>query len=163
MAGVERGVGDAVVIREAGEEDASELSLFQVPAQPRGGSAVVLEEGGIGIDFAVEAFAKDQFGAREGERGVVLRTFTALNAVVGPKGLRAVAEVDLFEGLLARVDGGERFVVGGVPVLGEDDVLERAGLCDGLPGLRRRHRQRQARHRGRNHSARQQREGHPEE
>ena len=82
---MECGVGDAVVVREASEEDASEVSFFQVPAQPRGGGPVVLEEGGIGIDFAVEAFAEDQFGAWEGERGMMLRTFTALNAVVGPK------------------------------------------------------------------------------
>jgi hypothetical protein len=62
---------------------------------------------------------------------VVLRTFTALNAVVGPQGLWAVAEADLFKGLLARVDGGERFVVGGVPILGEDDVLkERSDAMD---------------------------------
>ena len=60
----------------------------------------------------MEAFAKDQFGARERERGVMLRTFTALNAVVGPQGLRAVTEVDLFEGLLAWVGRSKRVVIG---------------------------------------------------
>ena len=36
----------------------------------------------------------------------------------------AVGEFDLLEWLFAGVDGGEGIVVGGVPVLGEDDVLE---------------------------------------
>ena len=58
-AGVERGVTNAVVVRKAGDEDTSEVAFFQVTAQSRRGGPIVLEERGVGIDFAVEAFAKD--------------------------------------------------------------------------------------------------------
>ena len=58
---------------------------------------------------------------------MVLRTVAALNAVIGPQGLRPIAEVDLFEGLLAGVYRCKRGVVRVVPVLGEDNVLKERG------------------------------------
>ena len=58
---------------------------------------------------------------------------SALDAMVGPEGLRAVAEFDLLEGLFAGVRGGKGIVVGGVPILREDDVLEvLGGTVDGF-------------------------------
>ncbi len=49
----------------------------------------------------------------------------ALNAVVGPERLRAVGGFNrVGEGVLAGVGAGEGDVVAGVPVLGEDGVVE---------------------------------------
>ena len=57
----------------------------------------------------------------------------ALDAVIGPEGLQTVGEFDLLEGLFAGVGRGEGVVVEGVPVLGEDDVLEM--LRDAVDGV----------------------------
>jgi hypothetical protein len=54
----------------------------------------------------------------------------ALDAVIRPQSLRTVAKFNLLEGLFAGVRGGEGIVVGSVPVLGEDDVLEM--LCGAM-------------------------------
>jgi hypothetical protein len=67
------------------------------------------------------------------QRGVEVSSASALDAVIGPEGLCAVVEFDLLEGFLAGMRGGEGIVVGGVPVLGEDDVLEKLrGAVDGF-------------------------------
>jgi len=56
----------------------------------------------------------------------------ALHAVIGPQSLRAITEFDLLEGQFSGMDGSEGVVVSGVPVLGEDDVLEMSrGAMDG--------------------------------
>jgi len=68
--------------------------------------------------------AEDEFGLGELEGGVEFSTLAALDAVDGPEGLRAVGEIDLLVGFVAGVGGGERGMVEGVPVLGEDDVVE---------------------------------------
>jgi hypothetical protein len=62
--------------------------------------------------------------------------FGVLQAVVGPKGLRAIGGFDGFVGLFG-VGGGEGNVLGGVPVLGEDDVVEllRQGVDGGDYGI----------------------------
>jgi hypothetical protein len=49
--------------------------------------------------------------------------FGVLDAVIGPEGLRAVGGFDGFVVLFV-VGGGEGDVLGGMPVLGEDDVVE---------------------------------------
>ena len=103
------------------------------PARPVGGGAVVLEEGGVGVDVAAEAFAQNELGAGELKRGMEVGSASSLDAMVGPQGLRAVAEFDLLKGLFAGMCRGEGVVVGSVPVLGEDDVLEMlGGAMDGL-------------------------------
>lgn len=42
----------------------------------------------------------------------------------GPKGLGAVGDLDGFVGMFARMGASKRDVPGGMPVLGEDDVME---------------------------------------
>ena len=93
---------------------------------------VVFEEGGVAVDVAAEAFAKDEFGVGDVERGVEGCAFGVLEAVLGPEGLLAVGSLDGAVGLPV-VRGGEGDVLGGVPVLGEDDVVElfREGVDDG--------------------------------
>ena len=64
------------------------------------------------------------------------RAFGVLYGVIGPEGLEAVGNFDGFVGLLG-VGGGEGNVLGGVPVLGEDDVVEflREGVDGGEYGV----------------------------
>ena len=66
---VESGVGDAIVIGEAGEEDAREAALAQIAGQTGGRGAVVLKECRIGIDLRAEAFAQNQLGLRRWSAG----------------------------------------------------------------------------------------------
>ncbi len=49
-AGIEGGVADAVVVGEAGEEDAVEAAFAQISGEAGGGGAVVFKEGGVGVD-----------------------------------------------------------------------------------------------------------------
>ena len=49
-AGIESGVADAVVVGEAGEEDAVEAAFAEIAGEAGGGGAVVFEEGGVGVD-----------------------------------------------------------------------------------------------------------------
>lgn len=88
---------------------------------------VVFEEGGVAVDVAAEAFSQDEFGVGDVEAGVKVGAGGALDAVIGPEGLRAVGDLDALVGLLAGVGRGEGDVAGGVPVLGEDDVFEAPG------------------------------------
>ena len=50
--------------------------------------------------------------------------FCVLEDVFGPEDLGAVGDLNGFERLLVGVGCGEGDVLGGVPVLGEDDVVE---------------------------------------
>jgi len=85
---------------------------------------VVFEKGGVAVDLAAEALAQDQFGMGDVEVGVKVCARSALDAVIGPEGLRAVGDFGGGEGRGTGVGRSERDVAGGVPVLGEDDVLE---------------------------------------
>ena len=49
---------------------------------------------------------------------------SALHAVIGPQRLRSVARRDFFERMLVCMCAGKRLVVGRVPILGEDNVIE---------------------------------------
>ena len=124
---VDGGVADAEVVGEAAEEEALEAAFAEVSGEAGRGEVVVFEEGGVAVDVAAEAFAQDEFGVRDVERGVEGSAGSVLEAVFGPEGLRAVGDLDGFEGLLAGWRGGEGDVLGGVPVLGEDDVIELFG------------------------------------
>lgn len=75
-----------------------------------------------------EAFAEDELGLREIEGGVEVGAGGVLDGVLGPEGLdgagRAVGSGDGLERFFVGVGGGEGDVTDGMPVLGEDDVLE---------------------------------------
>src|SRR6266702_6529310 len=96
---------------------------------------IVFEEGGVAVDVTAEALAEDEFGVGDREVGVEGCAFGVLEAVIGPEGLDYVlGAVGDFDGLvrLSVVGCGEGDVVGGVPVLGEDDVVELLG--EGVDG-----------------------------
>ncbi len=123
---VDGGVADAEVVGEAAEEEALQATFAEVAGETGGSEMVVFEEGGVAVDVAAEAFAEDEFGVRDVERGVEGGAFGVLEDVFGPEGLRAVVDLDGFEGCFA-VCGSEGDVLGWMPVLGEDDVVEFSG------------------------------------
>ena len=75
---VESGVADAIVIGKAGEKDARQLALAQIAGETGRCGAVILKEGRIGIDLRAKAFAQDQLGPRELERGMEIRAAACL-------------------------------------------------------------------------------------
>lgn len=120
---IDGGVADTEVVGEADEEEAAKSALAQVACEACGGGVVVFEEGRVAVDGTTEALAEDQLGVGDFERRVQGRAFGVLEAVLGPEGLRAVGYFDDFVGSLA-VCCRKGDMSGGVPVLGEDDVLE---------------------------------------
>lgn len=74
--------------------------------------------------MAAKAFAEDEFGVRDVERRVEGCPGGVLEAMLGPEGLGAIRDGDGFKGLFAWMVGGERDMRGGMPVLGEDYVVE---------------------------------------
>jgi hypothetical protein len=131
MFAVEGGEADAEVVGEAGEEEAFEAALPEVAGQAGGGGVVVFEEGGVAVDVAAEAFAEDEFGVGDFQGGVEGGAGSVLEAVIGPEGLGAVRGFDLLVGIFG-VGAGEGDMLRGVPVLGEEDVIEAAG--EGVDG-----------------------------
>ncbi len=128
---VDGGVADAEVVGEAAEEEAGESAFAEVAGESGGSVVVVLEEGGVAVDVGAEAFAEDELGVGDVEGWVEGCAGGVLEAVIGPEGLGSVRGLDGVVGLLL-VRGGEGDVVGGVPVLGENDVVESLG--EGVDG-----------------------------
>ena len=127
MGGGDGGEGDAEVEGDAGEEEAAEVALAEIAGEAGGGRAVVFGEGGVAVDVLAEAFAEEELGVGNGEGGVEVGAGGALNAVVGPEVLGAVGELYCVGKRLLGVGAGEGDVAAGVPVLGEEDVVEAAG------------------------------------
>ena len=100
-----------------------QVALAEVACEACRGGVVVFEEGGVAVDVAAEAFAEDEFGVRDREGWMEGCAFGVLDGVVGPEGLGAVGGFDGFVRLFG-VGGGEGDVLGGMPVLGENDVVE---------------------------------------
>ena len=123
---VDGGVPDAEVVGEAGEEEPFQAALAEIAGQAGGGEVVVFEKGGVAVDVAAEAFSQNELGVGDVESGVEVGSRGVLKAVLGPEGLGAVVDLGDFEGLLV-VGGGEGDVAVGMPVLGEDDVIELLG------------------------------------
>ena len=136
VAAVDGGVADAEVVGEAAEEETGEVALPEVAGEAGGGAVVVFEEGGVAVDVAAEAFAEDEFGVGDVQGWVERCAYGVLEDVFGPKGLGAVRGIDGFVGLF-RVGCREGDVLGGMPVLGEDDVVEflGKGVDDGDDGV----------------------------
>ena len=113
-----------------------QVSLAEVACEACRGGVVVFEEGGVAVDVAAEAFAEDEFGVGDVQGWVERCAYGVLEDVFGPKGLGAVRGVDDFVGLF-RVGCREGDVLGGMPVLGEDDVVEflGKGVDDGDDGV----------------------------
>lgn len=129
---VDGGEADTEVVGEAAEEEPLKATLAEVSGETGRGEVVVFEEGGVGVDVAAKAFAQDEFGVWDVEAGMEGCAGGILQAVFGPESLRTVGGLDRLEGLPV-VRGDEGDVLGGMPVLGEDDVVEclREGVDDG--------------------------------
>jgi hypothetical protein len=106
-----------------------QAAFAQIACKTGRGEVVVLEEGGVGVDVAAKAFAEDQLGVGNVEGRMKGSAGGVLHAVFRPERLRAMRGLDGLEGLLM-VRGGEGDVLGGMPVLGEDYVVEL--LCEGV-------------------------------
>ena len=77
--------------------------------------------------FRMISLAQDQLGVRDIERAVKCRAACALDAMIGPKDLRPIIDLDCLEGTPAFVGRGEGMMAGRMPILRQDHVLERAG------------------------------------
>src|SRR6516165_6035153 len=92
-----RRVADAKIEREPRHEDSRQAPLAQITGKAGGGLAVVLVEGGVGIDRRSEAFAQDELGVRNLQVVVELRTGRVLNAMIRPQDLLSVVDRDGLE------------------------------------------------------------------
>jgi hypothetical protein len=72
----------------------------------------------------VETLPDDSLSLRDGKIPAERSTLSTLHAVVGPEHLLPVGQLDHVEGLSAEVLRRERHMVRGVPVLGQNDVVE---------------------------------------
>lgn len=120
---VDGGVADTEVIGKSAEEEPLEAALAEISSEAGRGEVVVFEERGVRVDVAAEAFAQDEFGVWNVDGWMKGCAGGILQAVFGPESLRTIRSLDGLEGLLM-MRGGKRDVLGGMPVLGEDDVLE---------------------------------------
>jgi hypothetical protein len=105
-------VQDAVVRGEAGQHDLAGVCGSEDGIQADRGRPVVLEERGITVDVAVDAFPNDRRMWRNVQRGVKLGPSGSSDAVVRPEDLLAVGERDGCERLPARMAGKDRTVNG---------------------------------------------------
>src|SRR6516165_4682499 len=103
--GVLGGVANAKIQRQPRVEDSGKATFAQISGQPCRSLVVVFEERRIGIDLSMVALSQDQFGLGNIERGVKFRTPRALDAVIGPKNLRAVGGLYRLEGTPAFMRG----------------------------------------------------------
>src|SRR5262249_24761153 len=94
-------VAHAEIERETRGEDAPEAPLAQITGKAGRGLAVVLVEGGVGIDGGPEAFAQNEFGVWNLQSVVELRAGRALNAMIRPQDLLSVVDGDGLEWTLA--------------------------------------------------------------
>src|SRR6266436_7008728 len=109
-------------------------TFLQMLAQKAGkagrGLAVVLVEGGVGIDGRPEAFAQDELGVWNLQTVVELRAGRALNAMIRPQDLLSVVDGDGLEWTLAPVRRCKRAVAGRMPILRQHHVPE--ARCDAI-------------------------------
>src|SRR5262245_45567669 len=87
----------AEIEREPRNEDSVQAPLAQITGKAGGGLAVVLVEGGVGIDPSTEALAQNELGVRNLQVVVELRTGGGLNAVIRPQDLLSVVDRDGLE------------------------------------------------------------------
>ena len=118
---------DAVVVGDTGEEQSRQAALAQVSGEACGRDAIVFRERGVAVDVLAEAFAEEEFGVRDLERGMEICAGSALDAMVGPEVLRAVGSLHGVGKRLFAVRAGEGDMAARVPILGKDDVIELFG------------------------------------
>src|SRR5262245_47402392 len=99
-------------------------ALAEIAGETRRRRSVVLEKGGIAVDPGAKALAQDQFAPRSVEMGVKSGTSRALDAMIRPQCLFAIVHLDRLEGPFARMARCETRMVGRMPVLGQDQMLE---------------------------------------
>src|SRR5207247_2138697 len=87
-------VAYAEIEREPRNEHSRQAPLAQITGKAGGGLAVILVEGGVGIDPRAEALAQNELGVRNLQVVVELRTGGALNAMIRPQDLLSVVDRD---------------------------------------------------------------------
>ena len=114
---VQRGIMDAIIGGEAGDDDPLESALLQIAGEPGRRRAIRFEEGRIAVDRLVMPFAQHEMGLLDpqpvGEPGAL----RSLDAMVRPQHLRAVGHLDQREGLGAGMVRREGRMVRRMPVL----------------------------------------------
>src|SRR5262249_60713710 len=122
-----RGVGEEERGREPRHEDSRQAPLAQITGQAGGGLAVVLVEGGVGIDRGAEALSQDELGVRNLQVVVELCTGRVLNAMIRPQDLLSVVDRDGLEWTFAAMRRCKRVVAGRGPILRQHHVVEARG------------------------------------
>src|SRR5262245_61462956 len=117
----------AEIEREPRNEDSVQAPLAQITGKAGGGLAVVLVEGGVGIDPSAEALAQNELGVRNLQVVVELRTGGVLNAVIRPQDLLSVVDRDGLERTFVAMRRRERVVAGRMPILRQHHVFETRG------------------------------------
>ena len=97
-------VADTEVEGQDAEEEPGKAAFAQKAGQTGARGLVVLNKGGVAVDVLTKAFAQDEFGVRDLQRGRDLGARRALESVVRPEALGAVGGLGgVNEGPLAGV------------------------------------------------------------
>src|SRR5258706_5896939 len=94
---VHRGVVNAKVGREPGEEDSLETALAQITRKARGSAPIVLMERGVGIDFRAKPLADHDLRPLPRQLRMKGRARRTLHTMIGPKRLLAIGHADGFK------------------------------------------------------------------
>ena len=121
---IESRPGDAEVISQAREKHPFQAAFSQIPAQPRRGRMIVLEERRVRVQVDSMSFAEDQLGLRQTQQGMKIGSAGSLNAVLRPEYLRSVRGFDTLECVTPRMTRRKRQVPLRMPVLRKHDMLE---------------------------------------
>src|SRR5262245_52238251 len=120
-------VAYAEIEREPRHEDSRQAPLAQIAGKAGGGLAIVLVEGGVGIDRGPEALAQNELGVRNLQTVVELRTGRVLNAMIRPQDLLSVVDRDGLEWTFVAMRRCERVVAGRMPILRQHHMPETRG------------------------------------
>ena len=122
---IERRVSDAVIVGQPRKKDPRQPAL---PSDTRPSPVGVVRSFSKNAEYesmcGAKALAQNQLRLRKMKRRMKLRAPCPLNAVIGPKRLRPIGNLDRIEMPLSLVHAGKGMVSRRMPVLGKNDVLE---------------------------------------
>ena len=121
--GVEDGEFDAVVGGDAADVELGDSFFLEIVGETGAVAMAVVVEAAVAVDGGIGAFAKDGVDAPGVEAGGEVGSAGSLHTVGGPEHLREACEFDGVADFFAGMVAGEAAVIGGVPILGGDDVV----------------------------------------